>query len=420
MRSLATALLFAFLVLQLFSQEKTQPPTHGTVNIVLANRNGLVAETDSMLSYTKSTPLGPEIESHPQPGRKLYRADDHTVILIANFFSDRGPSFPSGEYPGNTIIRSLTLRYIHHRQASSTISQQLDEFSQYVALELEILAKLHTAMDINPCTPESGCSSMITIAGYENGKPTIGHIEVVPAGINSTTFVATKKTIDVASDHLIYAVYGMSDVALNILEHPQRLRKGNPHLDPYRNSMRKTHGCSLTLDDMKKLAAYLEEMTSATYPKMVGKTPEIAVMQKGHIRSFEPNDKMENELTGEEYRQAGIDVVESFEKVFSGPCPTLKAGPAVQIRGTPYYLVLMNNGTFQCVLQPLDKLVVTNTSFDNSILWYRGDSLSFFGSNNTITNSVLLVAPNVDMSSPFIETFKRNYPSVKIVDRIAE
>jgi hypothetical protein len=115
------------------------PSTHGTVNIALANANGMVLETDSMLSSNGIPQL--------QSGRKLYKADDHTVYMIASFFSALGPKFPSGAYSSSIVMRSLTLHYIHHKNPILTIDQQLDEFSRFVALELTFLRKMHGAVD---------------------------------------------------------------------------------------------------------------------------------------------------------------------------------------------------------------------------------------------------------------------------------
>jgi hypothetical protein len=56
--------------------------SHGTINILLANQNGLVAVTDSMLS----TP-----DDHHYPGhQKLFRIDDKTIATMAGSYSKPG------------------------------------------------------------------------------------------------------------------------------------------------------------------------------------------------------------------------------------------------------------------------------------------------------------------------------------------
>ena len=56
--------------------------THGTVNVFLVNKNGLVVVTDSRLSNAAGI-VG--------NGQKLFRIDDRTICTIAGWYSDPGP-----------------------------------------------------------------------------------------------------------------------------------------------------------------------------------------------------------------------------------------------------------------------------------------------------------------------------------------
>jgi hypothetical protein len=67
------------------------PVFTGTVNIVLANANGIVAITDSNQTWHSSS--GEPFTSQ-QPGQKLFRIDDRTVCTIAGFGSTPLPNFP--------------------------------------------------------------------------------------------------------------------------------------------------------------------------------------------------------------------------------------------------------------------------------------------------------------------------------------
>jgi Proteasome subunit len=58
--------------------------THGTINLLLANKNGTVLITDSRISNGNYQ----RISDHAQ---KLFQLDDKTVCSIANFYSDPGP-----------------------------------------------------------------------------------------------------------------------------------------------------------------------------------------------------------------------------------------------------------------------------------------------------------------------------------------
>jgi len=62
------------------AQTKNGGVSRGTINIILANQNGIVALTDSMV--TSNGRQLPEL-----PFQKLYTLDDHTVCTIAGFLA---------------------------------------------------------------------------------------------------------------------------------------------------------------------------------------------------------------------------------------------------------------------------------------------------------------------------------------------
>jgi len=75
---------------------------------------------------------------------------------------------------------------------------------------------------------------------------------------------------------------------------------------------------------------------------------------------------------------------------------------------------VLDEGQFRCLYQPIDKLVVTNSNFDDCLLYYGGDPISYFGSNNIIANSTLILGPNVSDDSSFVRNFRTLYPDVPI------
>jgi 20S proteasome alpha/beta subunit len=62
----------------------SQSPTRGTINILLANSNGMVLVTDSRASNR----LGQKVKDRSQ---KLFKIDAAMVCSIAGFGSDPGP-----------------------------------------------------------------------------------------------------------------------------------------------------------------------------------------------------------------------------------------------------------------------------------------------------------------------------------------
>ena len=91
------SILLVVLTLWLFSRialasADPNPVLTGTVNIVLANANGIVALTDS--NQTGKSPSTGEPFTSPLPGQKLFRLDDRTVCTIAGFGSLPFPDYP--------------------------------------------------------------------------------------------------------------------------------------------------------------------------------------------------------------------------------------------------------------------------------------------------------------------------------------
>src|SRR5437773_8729278 len=85
--SLATLACTTFLATAVPVQSRTVDDdfvVHGTINVALGNKNGIVVLTDSMLT-TGDHQL-------PNPGEKLFKLDDHTVCAIAGFVSAPGPA----------------------------------------------------------------------------------------------------------------------------------------------------------------------------------------------------------------------------------------------------------------------------------------------------------------------------------------
>jgi len=63
----------------------------GTLNVVLGNREGVVAMTDSMQTVVSATGQTAQLR---EPGKKLFQLDAYTVCTIAGFGSASLPSAP--------------------------------------------------------------------------------------------------------------------------------------------------------------------------------------------------------------------------------------------------------------------------------------------------------------------------------------
>lgn len=81
------------------AQQVPQSSSHGTINILLANGNGMVLLTDSRTSNHG------RLVSDNSP--KLFQLDDKTVCSIAGFYFDPGPTFELNlQIPGSLHLSS--------------------------------------------------------------------------------------------------------------------------------------------------------------------------------------------------------------------------------------------------------------------------------------------------------------------------
>jgi hypothetical protein len=124
------------------SEVEENPVIHGTINIVLANKNGMVVLTDSMLTAGE--------KQLPTPGKKLFRLDDHSVCAIAGIIAS-----PSGSYKELDLSTvALIDDYADHISAGPpiTISQKLRELAFLLNINISAVENVQNAngKSLNP------------------------------------------------------------------------------------------------------------------------------------------------------------------------------------------------------------------------------------------------------------------------------
>jgi len=108
---------------------------HGTVNIILANRNGIVAVTDSRLSSTASKPNQPHYV-----GQKLFKLDEHTICTIAGSYSFQGVTLSGNESVGAVIASQIISRFSSNpRFASEPLLAKAQILSDALAYQWKVL-----------------------------------------------------------------------------------------------------------------------------------------------------------------------------------------------------------------------------------------------------------------------------------------
>ena len=141
----------------------------GTLNVVLANKNGFVVITDSMVTAIS----GQEVVQLSDPAQKLFQLDERTVATIAGFGSGEIPTAP--EF--NTSAAGILARYIRQlgNRPDSTLSEKLTSLSFTFNFYLSSYANIRDV--ILGDTPPGNYEFQSLLAGYDpDGTPRIARL----------------------------------------------------------------------------------------------------------------------------------------------------------------------------------------------------------------------------------------------------
>jgi hypothetical protein len=235
----------------------------GTINVVLANKNGAVVLTDSMLSDES----GPVPVPHPEtPGQKLFQLDDKTVCAIAGFVSVPGlfPEFsPSVSAVVNTFSEQLK------RYSPQPLRAKLTALAMLMGQNISAIAELRAAAN-NPLRVNNYLST-ITLVGYDlDGILKIGQVQLAtdPEKIRDWAVIIGIQIVPVG-DNLTCGFAGKWKTAEKLLNDP-----GSEPLDKtltrLKASLATDGGASLTLDELRGIATSLAAYTAQADPTVGG------------------------------------------------------------------------------------------------------------------------------------------------------
>jgi hypothetical protein len=411
-------LLSAFLVTNLSSAELRNEHsadnikrTHGTINIVLGNRNALVAVTDSNLTAADGS-----LFKYQAP--KLFRLDDKTICTIAGYYSAYGPEFEDKSYPVTMLISHVIDRYPGHSYKNASISQKADLLIGMLQFSLQLTENVTATVAKSKGSPILPTKLYLTVAGYDGDKFSVKQIVLEPEisssgvlhfvpkiassiGPCQNTFLVTKG--------FYCALAGLPEVAKNILESKDPDSQKVPEVKKYLQAIESGQADALSVDDLLALAKYIKERTATYYEnKYVGGETEYAKLSDDKLIFVEPvgdlpipealpfNFVEDDDLTGPVWGGAQTPSL-------GGISPTAIIG------------VFVINAKFQNLLQPLDKKIITQSSFKDCLLTYSGDPMTVFDASNKVSGGKLLISPEVDPQSPFLHRFNEDFPNITIV-----
>jgi len=284
-----------------YGQDVTSP-THGTINVLLANKNGAVLITDSKISDSNYK----QISDH---ARKLFKLDDKTVCSIANFYSDSGPVLqqtrPNGFAALFQSVDALVTSFSQGLQNQPqnirnnlTVEQKADALAQYEGIALVMLETEKRAS-----SKYSGLTAFqqLIVLGYEaDGTLTATKrvISVEPDDPNEPALgpvhshIQPEKTCHIMDDFCSITA-GIEFFAQKRLNMPENFAK-EKEMSAYLLAHRQHTESKLTVKDLEAFAYHLKEVSegavAALGKPVIGGDIQEATLVGGKVRLSSPKE----------------------------------------------------------------------------------------------------------------------------------
>jgi len=380
------------------AKKNSAPVLRGTINLILANDQGMVAITDSMVTDERPDGHGGFIyQQRPEPGEKLFQIDDRTVCTIAGFASAATPTLPEFVNSASEMMQRFKQRLNQQsqRNAQLTVKDKLRMLEGIFTLYIEGVANLRG--------DDRNYSFELLIAGYDpDGKPKIGGLVLKTISEASPTGSPMRATrtdqlfvSPVVGRNLAWLVAGIPNHATEILQHADAWA-ADAAVQAYVNSMKS--GKPLTIEQMKELGISLKEHTARAEP-MVGGPSQIAILANGRVQQPLEHPSFAPVATA----NVRFDIFAGASLSGGG-----RGSTAIVVFLPPPKLTLFFKNSFSHTTQPLDDGYFSGNHFEDCWLRYRSGTLQFDDSNQVV-NSDLIIGPKLDRNSPTVKHLMKDF-----------
>jgi 20S proteasome alpha/beta subunit len=400
MASACCALLLVPLNVVAAQNPRDDGVVHGTINIALGNKNGLVVLTDSMVSTTD--PATGKMYQLPNPGQKLFKLDERTVCSVAGFASAPAGSGSKIALPDlNTNTSAIIHEYVRQSapQPRQSIAEKLRALASLFTMHLAMIANVRDAAG-SP-TPINAYAFQLIVAGYDiDDKPKIGRI-VLGMKSDKGSLISKIEAVSLVNveEKLVSQLNGMPDVAAQILLHPES-KPQDAAIALYAASQTENGGRSLTLEQMVELAKRLAYYSHKAHPE-VGGDNQVAVFERPQIvRIDQPNFP--------EPPRPLLRFSLVVGSQFSYSSVVFAKGPAVFVRCS-----------WRGMQHDLDGHYYIGSEFTKSVLMFDGGDVSL-GDTNHVTDSVLLLGPHAKVENKTVRRLTMAFPSLRIAYAVSK
>jgi len=247
--------------------------THGTINILLANKNGIVLVTDSRATASDNR--------HFDNAAKLFQIDDNTICSIADFGTDPGP------YKELKLEVTGVVRDFRYNLAQSPEPLSFEKKLQILAFEIfDQFQRLKDEYNFSDKVLKSKLSSQVLMAGYDlDGSAKIAKLEIIVNG-DKTFGASYSPHIEQVTNTLLFLTAGLDNSVQARLKYPDQFPKETA-LQVYALAKKRDGAANMTLEELEELAEYLEK-DSATTHEVIGGPIQKAVLHNGQTELTVP------------------------------------------------------------------------------------------------------------------------------------
>jgi hypothetical protein len=270
---LSGLLLALFISSPAICQNPSDRLDRGTLNVVLANKNGFVMAADSRRSS--------QCQRWSDDSQKVFQMAPKEAIAIAGF-----ASYWSGT-PYSTEVAAVMREHFDSRHGDTDRGFFAESWLDVQLLpDIQALAAIGQALQSQPWqrvrgVPPDDFTFIATLAGLGlDGVPHIKQVRFIPTTIKfgplgNTYYEYEKEVNDVSAEHFRYVTAGIDVWAIRILNGVEQ--DANPAIVKYLFAL--AHGTrdDLSLDDMEAVTRRLLAVTAAN-TTCVGGSDQIAVV----------------------------------------------------------------------------------------------------------------------------------------------
>jgi hypothetical protein len=386
---LLTATMLFFVMSSLLAQESTKTSTHGTINVLVGNKYGIVVATDSRASDKTFRTINDR--SH-----KLFQLDSTTVCSIAGFASDPGPHWELGLSTGGII---------------HAFAEAMADSPSKVPFRTQVFVLPHLiGSRLGSLEAEYQSSS-------EKRTPNADHLFLIFAGLDDHGILSTAKVeisiqavprsdgkyeflpkisdpqFNTITSGFFYLTSGVDDSAQLRLHSPGSF-EDEPELNEYRHAVQEGKTGNLSLDQLEELAKYLVVDASRT-AHVVGGPIQVALISSGGALM-----KMPSNLVPDTKPYSTV----LFRGIGQSQSPIYP-----MVRTVPHSVFLDSHCDDAAII--LDDSIFVGGRFINCNFYYDGKDV-YRDPSVHVVGGQLILGPDVSLTNLDVERVRKEFPEL--------